>query len=180
MQTNRKNLVGRTGLVFALVLAVLGLNLTPARAAGTCFVNSTAGGANDGTSWADAYTEVQSALANAGCSEVWVAAGTYTPTSGNDRTATFQLLNGVALYGGFAGTETARDQRNPAANDTILSGDIGTPGDKSDNSYHVVTGSGTNSSAVLDGFTATAGNANGDFPVNAGAGGCTPAAAAQP
>jgi hypothetical protein len=71
--------------------------------------------------------------------------------------ATFQLLNGVALYGGFAGTETSHDQRDWVAHPTLLSGDIGTTGDSSDNSYHVVTGSGTDASAVLDGFTISGG-----------------------
>ena len=78
----------------------------------------------------------------------------------------------MAVYGGFAGTETARDQRNPAANVTILSGDIDnndsqtpiitdltTVTGNTTNSYHVVTGGATG--ATLDGFTITAGNANG-------------------
>ncbi len=77
----------------------------------------------------------------------------------------------MALYGGFAGTETARSQRNPAANLTILSGDIDnndsqtpiitdltTVTGNDTNSYHVVTGA---TGATLDGFTITAGNANG-------------------
>ncbi len=91
--------------------------------------------------------------------------------AGTDRSATFQLKNGVAVYGGFAGTETARNQRNPAANVTILSGDIDnndsqtpiitdltTVTGNTTNSYHVVTGA---TGATLDGFTITAGNANG-------------------
>ena len=48
------------------------------------------------------------------------------------------LAEGVEVYGGFAGTETLLSERNPAANITILSGDIGTLGDPSDNCYHVV------------------------------------------
>jgi predicted outer membrane repeat protein len=66
----------------------------------------------------------------------------------------------VGIYGGFNGTETLRTQRNPVTNVTRLSGDIGDTRDWSDNSYHVVTGGGTNSTAVLDGFTIYAGNAN--------------------
>src|SRR5205823_392027 len=84
----------------------------------------------------------------------------------NARTATFQLLDGASLYGGFSGGETARSQRNldPETNGCSLSGDIGTSGNSSDNAYHVVTGSGTTSSAVLDGFNITAGNANQGVP----------------
>jgi len=73
--------------------------------------------------------------------ELWVAAATYKPTATTDRRATFQLRNGIALYGGFAGWESARDLRNPAANVTTLSGELGVAGN-GDNSYHVVTGAG--------------------------------------
>jgi len=85
------------------------------------------------------------------------------------RQGTFNLKNGVALYGGFAGTETSREQRNWEMNITTLSGDIGAAG-TGDNSYHVVTGSGVDGSAVLDGFTITAGNANGGDPYHRGSG----------
>ena len=109
--------------------------------AAVTYVDADAAGANDGSSWAKAYGDLQNALAAATSGdEVWVAEGAYKPTSGTDRTISFQLVEGVALYGGFAGTEGARDQRDWAAHKTILSGDIGNPGDSSDNSYHVVVG----------------------------------------
>ncbi len=103
--------------------------------------------------------------------EIWVAKGTYKPTCDTHREATFQLKNDVAIYGGFTGSETTRSARNWAANPTILSGDIGKTGDKTDNSYHVVTGSGTNNTAILDGFVITGGNADGaQSPHNHGGG----------
>ena len=91
----------------------------------------------------------------------------------NSRTATFQLKDGVAIYGGFEGTETSRTERDWRANVTVLSGDIDQNDTTSDpsgiitdpddivgaNSYHVVTGNGTAASAVLDGFVITAGSA---------------------
>ena len=119
------------------------------------------GSTGNGSAWNNAYGSLQSAItaAQAG-DEIWVAAGTYKPTTGTDRTASFTLKNNVAIYGGFAGTETARNQRNIASNATILSGEIGVAG-IADNSYHVVTGSSTNNTAILDGFTITKGNANG-------------------
>ena len=122
------------------------------------------------SAWASAC-ELQYALSLAvSGDEIWVAAGTYYPTSGADRTASFLLINGVSLYGGFAGTETLLTQRDPAINVTILSGDLGTPDNTTDNSYHVVKGNGTNSSAVLDGFTITYGNASGSSPDDQGGG----------
>ena len=61
-------------------------------------------------------------------SEIWVAAGTYRPSDRLDaadpRSVTFRLPGGVGYYGGFAGTETQRDQRDPAENETVLSGDL--------------------------------------------------------
>ena len=79
--------------------------------------------------------------------EIWVKfAGEYDgykPTGGTDRNISFQLHSGVAVYGGFTGTENARDQRDPLGNVTLLSGDIGGTYDPSDNSHTVVTGSST-------------------------------------
>ncbi len=135
------------------------------------YVDADAAGAATGTSWADAFADLQSALAAAEAGDdIWVAEGTYTPTDGTDRLATFLLKSGVALYGGFDGTETTRVERDWVAHETILSGDIGTPGEKTDNSYHVVTGNGTDATAVLDGFTVTAAYADGAFPRNRGGG----------
>jgi hypothetical protein len=129
------------------------------------YVDKDATGSGYGTSWANAFTELRDAFAAQGvCStttEIWVAAGTYTPTADTTRSATFQLLDSVAVYGGFAGDETTLDERDWVTNVTILSGDIGVAADSSDNSYHVVTASGTDRTAVLDGFTVTGGNADG-------------------
>ncbi len=128
---------------------------------GIKYVNLNATGGNNGNSWNNAHTDLQSALAAAvNGDEIWVAQGTYKPTTVIDRNATFQLKSGVGIYGGFIGGETSLNQREWENNETILSGDIGTVGDNSDNSYSVVTGSGTDSTAILDGFTVRDGNAN--------------------
>ncbi len=126
---------------------------------GVAFVNGDATGANNGSCWADAFNDLQDGLdaAEALGKEVWVAGGTYAPSSGTDRDASFVLRFGVAVYGGFAAIETTRGERDPDVYVTILSGEIGAAG-ISDNSYHVVKGT---DGATLDGFTITAGNANG-------------------
>lgn len=132
---------------------------------GTIYVDTDATGTGDGSSWEDAFIELHDALWTAeicnDVTEIWVAEGTYTPTAGIDRSATFTLRDGLGLYGGFAGIETSRSERNWMANVSVLSGDIGVMADSTDNSYHVVTGSGTDSTAVLDGFTVTNGRADG-------------------
>ncbi|MBN2019515.1 MAG: right-handed parallel beta-helix repeat-containing protein [Sedimentisphaerales bacterium] len=136
------------------------------------------GGANDGSSWDDAFTDLQSALAVADGNdnaEIWVAEGTYKPTDGSDRSISFELVANVGVYGGFAGTETLRYERDWTENETKLSGDIGTVDVQSDNSYHVVKGA---EGAVLDGFTITGGKANGSGDDRYGGGmfnsGCSP------
>ncbi len=138
------------------------------------YVDEKAAGAGDGCSWAQAYKELRDALVIASLcpsvAEIRVAEGTYTPTGAATRSATFQLQNNLALYGGFSGSETMLDERDVAVHVTILSGDVGTPGDVTDNSYHVVTGSGTDITAVLDGFTVTGGNADGELENSKGAG----------
>jgi hypothetical protein len=115
------------------------------------YVDVDATGANTGASWADAFTSLQAALAVTGSGEIWVAEGIYTPTSDTDRTASFALKNCVALYGGFAGGETERDQRDWVAHPAILSGELG----GGNFSYHVVTSRDTDATAILDGFTVT-------------------------
>jgi hypothetical protein len=139
------------------------------------YVDHDATGANNGDSWSNAYTDLQDALDDAtGGEEIWVAEGVYTPTAGITRTATFTLVNGVTLYGGFAGTETTRDQRDWEAHVTVLSGDLdgndttgangvitNTTNITGSNAYHVVIGGGVTETAVLDGFTVTGGQANG-------------------
>ncbi|MCF6239838.1 MAG: hypothetical protein L3J74_00670, partial [Bacteroidales bacterium] len=122
------------------------------------YVKADATGSNDGTSWTNAYTNLQSALsaATAG-NEIWVAAGTYKPTAGTDRLSTFLLKANVPLYGGFFGNESNLSERNYIANQTILSGDIGTDDYNADNVYHVVYG---DNSAYIDGFIIEGGNAD--------------------
>ncbi len=130
----------------------------------TLYVDLTAVGTDTGTSWTNAFVSLQSALAAATDGDtIRVADGIYKPTATTDRNFTFAVKDVVALYGGYAGYGAADpDARDIAANATILSGDIGTPGSKTDNSYHVVVSSGMTSTAVLDGFTITAGNADGN------------------
>lgn len=137
------------------------------------YVRSTATGSNNGSSWTNAYTSLQSAL-NAAVSgdQIWVAKGTYRPSNNYGlgvgfRYYHFRMKNGVGIYGGFTGTETAVSQRanfrQGETNETILSGELGTIGSNTDNCYHVLyhpSGLGLTSSAILDGFTIRDGYAN--------------------
>jgi len=156
------------------------------------FVDADAPGpTHDGSSWTDAYNNLQDALATAQYGdEIRVAQGIYKPDQGvgvmpGDREATFQLKNGVTLKGGYAGFgEPNPDDRDITAYETILSGDlagndvdVNYPAELLDepthaeNSYNVVTTNITNETALLDGFTITSGNANSDsFPHYYGSG----------
>ena len=128
------------------------------------FVDNSASGNNDGSNWDDAFNYLQDGLTKAvSGDEIWVAQGTYYPDLGvghsyGSRSESFQLKNGVDIYGGFTGSENNRDQRNWRNNLTILTGDIGAPGTDTDNCYHVVKGE---DNVRLDGFVITKGYANG-------------------
>ena len=126
------------------------------------YVDTDATGLNNGANWANAFNSLQDAIAiSIPGDKIWVAEGVYRPTTGTSRSATFQLPNGVEVYGGFNGTETNRHQRNWQSNLTILSGDIGVQGDLSDNCFHVVRMSSMGEDYFLDGFVIESGNANG-------------------
>ncbi|MCP4712988.1 MAG: right-handed parallel beta-helix repeat-containing protein, partial [Planctomycetes bacterium] len=144
------------------------------------YVNDDASGANSGVSWGDAFLSLQDGLeaATAG-KQIWVAAGTYKPTvkvgGSGHKFKTFQMKNGVAIYGGFVGNEVFGSfdlaDRDWNLYEAVLSGDLNgndIPGDlegnRSDNCYHIFyhpDGTNLDSSAILDGFTITASNAFG-------------------
>lgn len=148
------------------------------------YVTRTGSGNKSGASWSDVLDEagLRGALDSAASgTDFWVARGRYRPVTSLGgvpavaRSAFFPLKTGVALYGGFAGTEGSREQRNPVANVTVLTGDIelndtvnadGVTLKSShiagSNSYSVVKAAGVSHTAVLDGFTITGGKADGD------------------
>ena len=174
--------IRQTVAVVAVAAGVLA-GVTGVARAEVIFVRADATGVNNGSSWDDAFVEVATAIAFARAGdEIHVAAGTYRPDYDSrarehtgDRSATFQLEVGVTLLGGFPAEGGTLEERSPIDHVTLLSGDLNGDDDADDgdiieNSYHVVTGSGTDATAVLDGFTIRAGNADGGFPDEAGGG----------
>ncbi|MDD3877384.1 MAG: T9SS type A sorting domain-containing protein [Bacteroidales bacterium] len=133
------------------------------------YVNHSATGMNNGTSWANAYTDLETAMLFAmSGDEIWVAKGTYFTSLSNDRNSSFVLNNGVKLYGNFLGNETNINQRvdlipdasgSNRTNETILSGDIGVLNDSTDNAGHVMYIVGNTLPIIIDGVKVTGGNA---------------------
>lgn len=170
-----------------LILLLIALNSTVLFA--QIYVTETGAGNKDGTSWANAYdnTQLQQAIneaESATIKQVWVAKGTYKPTeilsatvwtdaTGNTASTTsnrdmaFILKTGVAIYGGFAGTESSVNDRVDisTANETILSGDLNNDNTaNTGDAYHVVATRNDADGAILDGFTIQHGYAsNGDY-----------------
>ena len=144
------------------------------------YVDSSASGANNGSSWVDAFKYLQDGLAQASeGDEIWAAEGVYKPDQGQnknagDRTASFVLKKGVGVHGGFPSGGGALEDIGRQVRITTLSGDLlGNDskeivpakllGDatRGDNSYHVVSASGTDSQTLLAGCVITGGNAIG-------------------
>jgi predicted outer membrane repeat protein len=179
----------RASHLLVLPLMLLGFWLLPVEQAlaADCtgsryYVDQDATGSNSGADWANAFTSLPSALTAAascpGITEVWVAEGLYKP--GTVAADTFSIRAGLAVYGGFAGTEENLNQRNWVSNVTILSGDIdgndtvdadgvvtATTNIVSPNAFHVATMDGTTNPITgdtrLDGFVITAGYAHSAF-----------------
>lgn len=129
------------------------------------YVDAYATGAGNGTSWQNAFTDLQSALFAAQPGDcVWVALGVYKPTDGYNREISFRLKSGVHLYGGFSGVETELEQRNWERFKTTLSGNIGLLNDDADNSYTILYVEKSDKESVVDGFIFTGGRANNSDP----------------
>ncbi len=166
METNRTSAVWPTVCILIFTLHSTALSKV-------IYVDDDAVGRGDGSSWADAYLYLQDALADANDSEkpveIRVAQGVYKPDRGagieaGDCAATFRLLNGVMIKGGYAGPgEPDPNAWDPTAYVTILHGDLQDNDDYPnqaslyDNSNHIVTSVGVDETAVLDGFTVTQG-----------------------
>ncbi len=151
----------------------------PSECRAVFYVDVDATGGGDGSSWADAFTDLTDALTSANASEmIWIAAGTYRPRldagggiPANPRHATFAPSPGVAIYGGFAGNETLLSQRDPGLHTATLSGDIGTLGDPVDNCRHVVWVAASTQTLLINGITITGGHADPSEPTGVGGGG---------
>ncbi|MCW9707150.1 putative Ig domain-containing protein, partial [Fodinibius salsisoli] len=197
-QTFALTLADRAGNTRAPAQFTMSLFATGPDANGILYVDqNVSGGQETGDSWANALLTLTEALAYArdewvsanGPLQIWIADGTYKPTDGTDRSASFRLTgaeDGLKIYGGFAGGESTLSQRDPATNVVTLSGNLNgddSDGDgdgfpetnRGDNSYHVVYLDGISSpitsATVLDGVTISGGQADdGSFPDNSGGG----------
>lgn len=149
------------------------LLLIPFAANAQVFVDKDATGANDGTTWENAYTDLQVAINAAPISaEIWVAEGVYHPSSTGQIDTSFLLFQSVHLYGGFEGTETMISERVIGNNPTILSGDLNNDDDiiigsnpinitfnnRADNSERVLVAFEIIGELTIDGITVSGGN----------------------
>ena len=130
------------------------------------YVDSAATGQNSGVDWSNAFSDFQLALDVAdsvyvNIEQIWIATGTYYPTSALDRTDAFVLVDDIEIYGGFQGFETDTSGRDFVLYPTLLSGDIGIISDASDNSYHIIVCPDSVAGVRLDGITVQEGFANG-------------------
>ncbi len=176
MRTPTTRQVIEKSFMLLLVTCALGVTLllvlgqTARGQSSILFVAPTGIASGSCNSWATACTLDRAMSQSTAGKQLWLRAGTYTPTVGIGTSASFTLTNGVAIYGGFAGTETLLTQRNPAANVSILSGDVGVVGVRSDNALHVVTAVNVGASTVLDSITIQDGAAVGFGNVGNGGG----------
>jgi len=201
MRIRGKHLILSLALLGLLTNCLWAVGLATTSTTTTVYVDDTAPalGLNDGTSWYNAYHSLQDALLQASPGTVIkVAQGIYSPDDATSvpsqgRDATFELKNNVEILGGFAGNGMPfPSERLILQYQTILDGDLdandipldpnSTTDDRflehhasrQDNCYSVVTSSGNNTTAILDGFIIRNGNANGnkyEWPYNKARGG---------
>ena len=160
-----KSYLSRGTFVFACSLLLTCISLSFGQT--TRYVDYTASGANDGSSWANAHTELYYGIqASVPGDSILVAQGVYKPTDNNVRDSSFELQGWQKVLGGYPNGGGTRDWKN---NPTTLSGDIGVIGDSLDNSYQVVR-IFNDDYVLLDGFIIEGGRADGSVGKNGGAG----------
>jgi|GEM_PF-455058 len=160
-----------------LIVGMIGIGALNSASAGILYVDGSAGGANNGTSWANAFTNLQAAIdAAEPDTDIWMAEGIYCPpNTGLGRDAGFRLKDGIRIYGGYPSGGGQFEQRNPTLHRSVLTGDLQdndseSPESLSDNCYHVVIANDA-CCVRLDGLEVTGGNADGpDFLQQIGGG----------
>ncbi|MFK7971082.1 MAG: right-handed parallel beta-helix repeat-containing protein, partial [Bacteroidia bacterium] len=154
----------RTFTIIGLLFSCLSLHAQ-------IYVDTDATGTNDGTSWANAFTFLDTALSSASVNDqIWVAEGIYVPRdSFMSVLILFPITKDIKLYGGFDGTETMLSERDPVQHLTILSGDVNgddIAGDflnnRTDNREAIsFIADSISSATIIDGFTFRGGHAAG-------------------
>ncbi|MBI1307642.1 MAG: T9SS type A sorting domain-containing protein [Bacteroidetes bacterium] len=136
-----------------LILSGIILFALPVLAQNRFYVDPSATSGNQyGNSWANAFLSIEEAFSNTSNGDsVWIKSGTYVP-DGDAPSSTFNLVNGLKLYGGFKGDESSLTERDLTKNKTILSGDVGKANIDNDNCRKVLNASNLSSQTLLDGF----------------------------
>jgi predicted outer membrane repeat protein len=145
-----------------ILLSILTITAFSFKVNAQTYVNTSATGANDGTSWTNAFNDLHDATFNTLSGEIWVAQGSYVPSKtmadvidSDPSRHTFNIQNNVQVYGGFDGTETLLNQRDAESNLTTLSGDLG----GGISVYNIVRIDGNSTATIIDGFTISDGYA---------------------
>lgn len=165
----------KSALTNAEVLDIFNYTIPESRS--RIYVDVDATGIEDGSNWTNAFKSLDRAtdyILPGG--EIWVADGIYRENTTNRDFSFAWTVDSVKLYGGFSGSETLLTERDWRVNKTILSGDIGVSGDKTDNMYTTLTGpagepGNTISYSLIDGITVQDGYADGTTYTNRRTGG---------
>lgn len=158
--TNKTRVVDN-GIPFDSIIYALQTSIFSAH---KIYIDPSANGNLSGSGWSNAMHYLPMALGITGChtkDSILVAKGTYMPSLITSRLQSFNIPDSTSVYGGFPAGGSTFALRNPVANVTLLSGDIGIPNNNSDNSYHVVRIDSSKQSVLMDGFIISNGNANG-------------------
>ncbi|MBK7304584.1 MAG: hypothetical protein IPI90_15405 [Saprospiraceae bacterium] len=160
--------------IFTCFISIISTFIIGLNAQSVVYVNVSATGTKDGSSWKDAFTDLQTAIdVAAEGSELWIAKGTYRPSGAVPITNGFTLKSNLSLYGGFAGTETNLNQRDVNKNLTTISGDKNGDDDpadnkknRTDNAKHTFYAGSAVINTSLDGLTISGGSTAGSTGVN--------------